>query len=85
MRLYPDGEPIRVQASPGGEPELFIWAGDLHRVATIEEVREPRLDWWSVAGEVHRVYYLVTTHQALICELYRDVATGAWFLGRVFD
>jgi hypothetical protein len=85
MRLYPQGLALRVQADGAGQPLSFVWAGDLHRVTSIEDVREPRLDWWAATGEVHRVYYLVITHQGLICELYRDVARGGWFLSRVFD
>jgi hypothetical protein len=85
MRLFPHGEPIRVQADAALRPEAFVWTGELHRITSIEDVREPRLDWWAATGEVHRVYYLVVTHQGLICELYRDVAAGTWHLARLYD
>ncbi len=85
MRLYPQGLALRVQADGDGAPQAFVWSGDLHRVTSIEDVREPQLDWWAATGEIHRVYYLVITHQGLICELYRDVTRGDWYLSRVFD
>ena len=85
MRLFPHGEPIRVQPDADAAPKVFIWAGEVHRVTSIEDVREPKLEWWAPTGEVHRVYYLVVTHQGLICELYRDVAADTWHLARVYD
>lgn len=91
MRLWPNGDPIRVTADSDGRPLAFVWQGESHKVATIEDVREPKLDWWSVTGEVHRVYYLVSTNLSLICEIFRDEAggegrePGAWAMARVFD
>jgi hypothetical protein len=85
MRLYRPGDPIRVRCSGEGRPLAFTWHGEPYRVDSIEEVREPRLDWWSATGEIHRVYFLVVTNRALICEIFRDVPTGEWFMARVFD
>ena len=85
MRLYPNGDPIRARTDDAGRPLAFTWHGQPHRIATIEDVREPRLDWWAPTGEVHRVYYLVTTDRGLICEIYRDVPTGGWFMARLYD
>jgi len=85
VRQYIRGDPIRVQATGDGRPVAFSWHGQLHRVATIEDVREPRLEWWSPSGEVHRRYHLVTTHQGLICEIYHDMTGGGWYMGRVYD
>jgi hypothetical protein len=81
----------RLDCSPQGNPRSFVWQGDQHRVESIEDVREPRLDWWSVTGEIHRTYYLVITNHGLICEVFRDEAgtegrvPGSWPMSRVFD
>jgi hypothetical protein len=85
MRQYVHGDPIRAQADGRGRPVAFRWQGQVHRIASIEDVREPRLEWWSAAGEVHRRYYLVATHRGLICEIYQDMAGSGWYVGRVFD
>jgi len=85
MRLYTQGLPIRVRTGPDGRPLAFTHTGHTHRVASVEEVREPRLDWWSQAGEAHRVYYLLTTRRGMICEIFEDKAGGGWFLARVYD
>lgn len=85
MRQYGQDAAIRVRADAEGRPLAFAWRGEPHRVDSVEEVREPRLDWWSASGEVHRVYYLVVTHRGLVCEIYRDVGSGEWHLGRRYD
>ena len=87
MRLHPEGLTIRVRTDPAGRPQLFVHEGKSHRVATIEEVREPRLEWWAITGEAHRIYYLVTTNEGMICEIYEDRGSeeGGWWLARVFD
>lgn len=85
MRHHAEGQPVAATADAAGRPVTFVLGGRTHRVETVEDVREPRLEWWSPVGEVHRVYYLVTTDRGWICELYHDVAGGAWYLARVFD
>lgn len=85
VRHYQAIAPIRVQADAHGRPTLFTWQGRTRRIASIEDVREPRLDWWASTGEIHRIYYLVTTPCGLICEIYHDVIQERWYLGRVFD
>lgn len=85
MRQYVKGDPIRVQADDQGRPLAFSWHGHVHRVATIEDLHEPRLQWWSAGGEVHRRYYLVTTHRGLICEVFYDLTADEWSISRMFD
>lgn len=85
MRQHPTGDPIRVQTDGHGRPLAFRWHGILHRVATIEDVREPALDWWSASGEIRRRYFLVTTQDGAICELYQNLANHDWFLSRLYD
>jgi hypothetical protein len=85
MRQYVDGDPIRVHTGSEGRLLAFVWSGVTHRIDTVEDIREPSLDWWSATGETHRVYYIVTTSHGLICELYCDVPTNSWYVSRVFD
>jgi hypothetical protein len=85
MRQYARGEPIEVRVDQAEQPQAFVWLGVAHRVETIEDRREPRLDWWAATGEIHRLYYLLTTNRAMICEIYQDRASGHWFLSRTFD
>ena len=41
------------------------------------------LDWWS--RPVAREYWRVILEGRLLCEVYRDLSCGAWFLERVYD
>ena len=85
MRQYPASERIRVRADATGRPLAFVWNGQPHRVDSVEEQREPDLDWWAPTGEIHRAYYLVTTDRGPICEIYRDLISGDWFMSRQYD
>jgi hypothetical protein len=85
MRHYPEGEPIRVRSRGDGQPLAFAWRGETHRIESVEDVREPRLDWWAPTGEIHRIYWLVITHRGLVCEIWRDMADNSWCLGRRWD
>ena len=85
MRMFPDGAPLRVRTDGRNQPATFVWLGETHAIESLEDVREPRLDWWSTEGEIHRLYYLVVTQRGLICELYRDLIADRWLMSRIFD
>ncbi len=85
MRQHSHGHPIRVQTDHEGQPTAFRWRGAVQRIASIEDIREPALDWWSSSGEIRRRYYLVTTTQGIICEIYQESKTQTWFLARLYD
>jgi hypothetical protein len=85
MRVYAKGLPIRVRLDATGMPTAFTWSGHTHLVARVEEIREPHLDWWSPIGPAHRIYYLISTRRGIICDIYRDLVSGEWFLARVYD
>jgi len=39
--------------------------------------------WWD--RPVVREYWKVVLNDSLLCELFRDAATGEWFVERVYD
>ena len=84
MRLHPEGRPIRVR-SQNDQPLSFVYKGQTHRVERIEEMHEPIMDWWSAAGMIHRSYFLLSTPEGMICEIYLDHSSRQWFLAREFD
>lgn len=85
MRQYSAGLPLRVHPLPDGAPHSFVWHGVTHCVESVEDIREPLLDWWAPEAAVHRRYYLVITNRKLICELFHDLVTGQWHMSRTFD
>jgi len=66
-----DGRPAHIR----GEP----------LVGTVEAVQHwvTDVDWWS--RPVAREYWRVLLLDRLLCEIYRDLADGAWYLERVYD
>lgn len=53
-------------------------------VDTIEEVREPNLDWWT-ESPANRTYYLVITNKGMVAEIVRDETNGTWGVARRLD
>lgn len=84
MRSYDPPLPIRARVAADGSPHAFVLDGVTLVVDTIEEVREPNLDWWTEAP-AHRTYYLVTTNRGMVAELVRDEVAGTWGMARRFD
>jgi hypothetical protein len=84
-RLWPEGEPLAVLASVDGLPGRFTWQGCSHRVAQVQQQWRVDADWWRAEGAVRRMYYAVITTSGLLCVLYQDSESGAWFLAKVYD
>jgi len=82
-RLWPDGVPIQVVSGTDGLPQAFTWRGRRHTVTGIALRWRVRVDWW--AEEAWREYVKLTTAEGLLCTLYRDLRTGAWFCARLYD
>jgi len=36
-------------------------------------------------GGIDREYFRVRTVRGIVCEIYRDLLTGAWYLQRIYD
>lgn len=36
-------------------------------------------------GGIDREYFRVRTARGIVCEIYRDLLTGAWYLQRIYD
>ncbi len=84
-RLWPEGEPVAVLANAAAQPVRFTWQGRSHRVAQVQQQWQVDADWWRAEGRVKRAYHAVTTSSGLLCVLYQDLESGAWFLAKVYD
>lgn len=83
-RLSPAGEPLAVWG--GGEiPAGFIWQGGTHRIETVLTRWRVHTLWWEPNSAIWREYLKVTTDTGLMCQLYRDLPAGDWFLVRIYD
>ena len=86
-RLWPEGEPVEAwgAAAGAGRPDGFRWQGTDHPIEEVCNRWRVHTRWWEPGRAVWREYVKVATAGGLLCLLYRDLASGGWFLARVYD
>ncbi|MFU8796162.1 MAG: DUF6504 family protein [Dehalococcoidia bacterium] len=82
-KLFRDAIRLEVEEGYRHKPVTFIYKRRRARVReTLKQWRVVR-GWWK--RPVEREYFQVKTESGTICELYRDLLTGAWYLQRIHD
>ncbi|MEZ4767206.1 MAG: hypothetical protein R2844_02125 [Caldilineales bacterium] len=81
-QIWPEGMPIDVETA-GEDPAAFRWQGGRQRVRSINEQWVVHDEWWR--DEIWRRYLQIETADALLCVIYHDLLTDAWFLERLYD
>lgn len=81
--LWPDGDPIEVQADVLGTPLQLVWKGQSHIVERVARRWRVDVDWWR--GRVWREYFKLTTQTGLLVVIYRDFIGDGWYLQRLYD
>ena len=81
-RLLRHPERLWVRENDRGEPLFLCHAGKLQPVRTIQARWRVDVGWWGKA--VVREYFRVETPE-LVCEVYRDLQNGGWYLQRLYD
>lgn len=76
-------EELRVTANIEGTPLTITRNGKAERVTRIYQQ-------WQVSEqlfeqEILKSYFRIRTSKDVICDIYRDTASNAWYLGRVHD
>ncbi len=66
-----------------GVPAAFRWRGRFWLVIRACEVWKDTGSWWE--GEGEKTFFRVEVAGGRLMEIYRDQATGRWFLYRVYD
>lgn len=84
-RLWPEGSPIQVISNQDNLPLRFQWQDTWHEVTGIANRWRTQSGWWTVDAATWREYIKLTTGDGLLCTLYRDLHTGAWYCARVYD
>lgn len=82
-RLWPGGDPIRMETDHLGRPRCFHWRGRRHPVAGITNRWRVDAEWWRL--RIWRDYYLLTTCSGLLVIVYHDRLTSDWLLQRLYD
>lgn len=74
---------LQVNESESHEPLAIRHEGAWRRVDAILSRWRLHQEWWK--RPVERDYFRVKLDGGVICEVFRDVASGGWQLQRVYD
>jgi hypothetical protein len=82
-KLFQQPSTLKVNEDMQHWPNSFIHRGRKENVEQILKRWRVNQWWWKVG--IEREYFEVITDTGMICELYRDVVTGRWYLQRIYD
>jgi hypothetical protein len=82
-KLFREAITLEVKEDIQNRPVAFLYKGGKEGVEEICEQWRVSREWWKNA--VDREYFRVRTMRGIVCEMYRDLLTGAWYLQRVYD
>jgi hypothetical protein len=82
-KLFHEAITLEVQEDIQYRPTAFLYKGGREGVEEICEQWRVSQEWWKRATA--REYFRVRTVRGIVCEMYRDLLTGAWYLQRIYD
>ncbi len=82
-RLFREAIKLEVQEDIQHNLVTFLYKG--RRVGVAETLKRWRVaqEWWK--SPVEREYFQVRIESGTVCELYRNLLTGVWYLQRIYD
>jgi hypothetical protein len=82
-KLFHEAITLEVKEDIQHRPISFLYKGRKEGVEEICEQWRVSQEWWR--STVDREYFRVRTVRGIVCEMYRDLLTGAWYLQRIYD
>jgi hypothetical protein len=82
--LLSEGNAVKVWGEDDA-PEGFVWKNASHTIVEVSNVWRVHTRWWEPRQVVWREYWKVVTDTGLLCQIYRDMENGGWFIARVYD
>ena len=82
-KLFHEAITLEVKEDIQHRPIAFLYKGGKEGVEEICEQWRVSQGWWEKATD--REYFRVRTVRGIVCEMYRDLLTGAWYLQRIYD
>jgi hypothetical protein len=82
-KLFHEAITLEVKEDIQHRPISFLHKGRKEDVKEICELWRVSREWWKSA--IDREYFRVRTVRGIVCEMYRDLLTGAWYLQRIYD
>jgi len=82
-KLLEKPEELKVKVNVQGVPLTLARDGEKQRVTKVYEHWQKVEEWWG--KEVTRNYFRVKTSKGLVCDIYRDMPDGNWYLSRIHE
>ena len=82
-KLLEKPEELKVTVNVQGVPLTLARDGEKQRVTKVYQHWQVVEEWWG--KEITRNYFRVKTNKGLVCDIYRDMPTGSWYLSRIHD
>jgi len=82
-KLLEKPEELRVSVNVQGVPLTLVRNGGAQRITKVYQHWRVVEQWWG--KEILRNYFRVKTNRGLVCDIYRDMPTGCWYLSRIHD
>jgi hypothetical protein len=76
-------EELKVRVNVQGVPLALARNGEKQRVTKVYENWQTIEEWWG--KEITRNYFRVKTSKGLVCDIYRDMPDGIWYLSQIYD
>jgi hypothetical protein len=82
-KLFYESITLEVKENIQHRPISFLYKGRKEGVEEICQQWRVSREWWKKPTD--REYFRVRTVRDIVCEIYRDLLTGAWYLQRIYD
>jgi len=76
-------EELKVTVNVQGIPLTLARNGDKQRITSVYEKWRTEEEWWG--KEMSRHYFRVKTNKGMVCDIYRDMPGGNWYLLCIHD
>ena len=76
-------EELKVRVNVQGVPITLARNGERQRVTKVYQHWRIVEEWWG--KEITRNYFRVKTSKGLVCDIYRDMPNGNWYLSQIYD
>ncbi len=83
VKLLEKPEELKVSVNIQGVPLTLVRDGEKQRVTKVYQNWRVVEEW--LGKEISRNYFRVKTNRGLVCDIYRDMPTGCWYLSRIHD
>jgi hypothetical protein len=82
-KLFHRSIELAVREDTQHTPASFLYGGRREKVEQVLKHWRVARGWWGKA--IEREYFQVRTEAGIVCELYRALPGGPWYLQRIYD